>query len=521
MTERPERPKLADWLTAVPGLQRVGSEHHGTCPACGGEDRFRVLDDGAAFCRQCAPDAAGFTTLLSAAGLNGARKVTRLPTAGSADKVTEYEIRDTAGKLIAVHGRRDRLLGKDLWWRLPDGTSGLGGRKVKTLPLYRSERIAGTTAAAVCIVEGEKAADALAAAVPTVLALGTITGASSTPAAEVLQPVIDAMLDAGLPVFLWPDADDQGRRHMQRIAKLLGGDVQMIVSAPPDVKGADAADWARLTDRPPWEKLIANAVAPSEAVAATPAKPPAREWALLVTPKETPLPECFAAALDVLNVKLRFNVRSGNDEVKGLHTTEPTSPDGWSKLNDAGLVDLFALIETSIAVPAWRADPRPWRIGTKSTRLDLVTVVSRKNPVDPFAAWLDALPPAAGDNPADTLLIEMFGEASDPEQHGQLQALAMHLVLGTAVHRAYHPGAKQDVTPVIIADGQGQGKSSLAACLLPPRLPGAVVRGRLVAQHDAEGGRRGHRRQGHHGAAGHDWAAPRRAVERQILDDNQ
>ena len=44
----------------------------------------------------------------------------------------------------------------------------------------------------------------------------------------------------------------------------------------------------------------------------------------------------------------------------------------------------------------------------------------------------------------------------------------MHLLIGTAVYRAYHPGGAQHVTPVLIAEWQGQGKSSLAACVLPP-----------------------------------------------------
>ena len=263
------RPSLADWLAAVPGLRRVGSEHHGPCPACGGEDRFRVLEDGAVFCRHCAPtgdsDGEAVARLQHAAGLNGARKISRLPLGGSSDRVTEYEIQDTAGKLVAVHGRRDKLIGKDLWWRMPDGTTGLGGRKVNTLPLYRSQHIkrdSGEPARSVCIVEGEKAADALASAVPEVLALGTVTGASSTPAAEVLQPVIDT----GLPVYLWPDLDAEGAKHMQLVAALIPG--ALMIEAPPDTKGADAADWARLTDRPSWESLAAAAVSPGDVTVA-------------------------------------------------------------------------------------------------------------------------------------------------------------------------------------------------------------------------------------------------------------
>ena len=51
-------PSLADWKTAASrlGLRRQGGELVGPCPACGGEDRFRVTRRGGFFCRQCCPD---------------------------------------------------------------------------------------------------------------------------------------------------------------------------------------------------------------------------------------------------------------------------------------------------------------------------------------------------------------------------------------------------------------------------------------------------------------------------------
>ena len=67
-------------------------------------------DTGAAFCRQCAPagdaDGEAIKRLQHAAGLNGAAPVIRRLPLG-ADKLTaEYKIRDTAGKLMAVHTGR-------------------------------------------------------------------------------------------------------------------------------------------------------------------------------------------------------------------------------------------------------------------------------------------------------------------------------------------------------------------------------------------------------------------------------
>ena len=234
-----------------------------------------MLDNGAAFCRQCAPDASGFETLLHAAGLNGAAKVRRLPL-GGVDKLTEYEIRDTTGKLLAVHMRFDKLLGKDMPWRLPNGTRGLGGMKLPDLPLYRSENLPGAAkCTALVLTEGEKAADALAAAEPALLVLGTVTGAGENqpiPAPAVLQNVVDA----DLPIYLWPDNDAGGAEHMQRIGQVLAGAgaaplVLDWTEAPP--KG-DAADWARFAeqDRVSWSALTA-AAAPWDAAPANKAAP--------------------------------------------------------------------------------------------------------------------------------------------------------------------------------------------------------------------------------------------------------
>ena len=68
-------PSLADWRSAASrlGLQRRGGELVGACPACGGEDRFRVTRRGGFFCRQCCPDrhagADAMRRIMEAAGL--------------------------------------------------------------------------------------------------------------------------------------------------------------------------------------------------------------------------------------------------------------------------------------------------------------------------------------------------------------------------------------------------------------------------------------------------------------------
>lgn len=61
-----DRPTKADWLTALPHLQRRGGEYVGPCPVCGGNDRFRVNAKGA-FCRK---NGCSLPDLLKAAGLH-------------------------------------------------------------------------------------------------------------------------------------------------------------------------------------------------------------------------------------------------------------------------------------------------------------------------------------------------------------------------------------------------------------------------------------------------------------------
>jgi putative DNA primase/helicase len=134
------------------------------------------------------------------------RAISRAP-----GKINRYEIRDPSGNTIAVHVREDRPEGKNLWWELPDGTRGLNGLKLASLPLYGIDRIGED--GEMVVVEGEKAADALRS--NGIAAVGTVTGASGTPGDEAIRSLL------GRPVFLWPDNDDAGRKHMDRIEAAL------------------------------------------------------------------------------------------------------------------------------------------------------------------------------------------------------------------------------------------------------------------------------------------------------------
>ncbi len=153
---------------------------------------------------------------------------------------TVYPLRDVSGQLVAEHVRKDLQDGsKQCMWRQPGGKWGLNGTRLEELPLYGIERLADWPEEyPVVLVEGEKAADALNGT-DHILALGTVTGASSAPGVGALEAL------RGREVVLWPDADDPGRAHMEKTAEGLQGVAELVrLYAWPEApeKGADAAD---------------------------------------------------------------------------------------------------------------------------------------------------------------------------------------------------------------------------------------------------------------------------------------
>lgn len=161
---------------------------------------------------------------------------TKAPGRGAA--VTRHEIRDARGDLVAIHQRRPQADGdKVMTWHRPDGTPGLNGTAVADLPLFGAHLVAlWPPTEPIIVTEGEKAAAALQAA--ELPALGTVTGAASTPSIDALEPL------RARDVVLWPDNDAPGQAHMQRVAERLlsiGCSVR-ILEWPAAPEGGDAAD---------------------------------------------------------------------------------------------------------------------------------------------------------------------------------------------------------------------------------------------------------------------------------------
>lgn len=160
------------------------------------------------------------------------------------EKRQQYHVRDHTGRVTAIHHRENTPDGKKkVWWTEPDGkTTGLGGLKGESLPLWGAESVSSVPFdRPIVVCEGEKSAYALSQiGVP---AVATVTGASGTPGAESLAVL------KGRKVILWPDNDDPGRQHMQRIGKGLQGIAAgvKVLDWRDTIEGGDAADHPAVT----------------------------------------------------------------------------------------------------------------------------------------------------------------------------------------------------------------------------------------------------------------------------------
>jgi hypothetical protein len=123
----------------------------------------------------------------------------------------EWKIRDTPGRVRAVHVRRDYDDGtKGFLWKQPDGTWGLGGVAAPDLPPYGAH--AWQPGRPTIHVEGEQARDALAPLAEPLgyNVVGHVTGAPSIHSPDVLRHILSPRH------FLWADSDDVGETQMAR-----------------------------------------------------------------------------------------------------------------------------------------------------------------------------------------------------------------------------------------------------------------------------------------------------------------
>jgi len=209
---------LEQLLGRLEGVRRLQTGYSAKCPSH--DDRVNSLSVNAGdggrlllYCHAgCTLEAILVALRLAGRDLFPAQE--KPPRRRAVRRRVAYEIRAATGALVAVHERLEYDDGtKEFLWRR-EGKRGLGGLAVSELPLYGSEDVAAVAPGSLVVVtEGEKARDALAGR--GIMAVGTVTGASGTPSPASLEVLV------GKDVVLWPDADEPGRAHMQRIAERL------------------------------------------------------------------------------------------------------------------------------------------------------------------------------------------------------------------------------------------------------------------------------------------------------------
>lgn len=228
------RPSGGGWVARCPGHE----DQHASLSVAAGDDGRALLTCHAGCTAEAVVGALGMSMAELYPRTNGAAGAAR-PSQGKG-RETRYRARLADGSHAAErieHVRVDRPDGtKRMWWER-GGRKGLAGLSPSTFALYGVERVDPLASEPVVLVEGEKATDALVAM--GIIAVGTVTGAATIPDRDALAAL------AGIGVVLWPDADDAGHKHMERIAAELTTIAASVawVTPPADAPaGWDAAD---------------------------------------------------------------------------------------------------------------------------------------------------------------------------------------------------------------------------------------------------------------------------------------
>jgi len=145
-----------------------------------------------------------------------------------------YELRQNGRKVGTKTVNRDTD---------PKTIGGMTGLHPKLLDPYLSWNLNGSKL--VVVAEGERATDALVAAGHPAVGIQNAT----------TIPEDLTSLD-GRDVFLWPDADEPGRKAMLQLAKQLGRPVKMVEPPAFAPKGWDAADAGKVV----IDALVASAI---------------------------------------------------------------------------------------------------------------------------------------------------------------------------------------------------------------------------------------------------------------------
>jgi len=223
--------ELDNLLSRLENVKKSGSGHTARCP--GHEDNKNSLgisvgDNGYILLKCYA--GCEFGDIVKSLGLEPSDF---MPEKTRTNNETVYKIHIPPDTIVE-HIRVDEPGGKRFFWR-KNGQTGLGGLKVRDLPLFEPLGNSPPKTKSTFITEGEKAS--IAAARLGCKAFGTVCGASSCPSRESLEVL------KGEDVILWADNDEPGQKHMENIRDQLNELAKSVIIITTGGPKEDAADF--------------------------------------------------------------------------------------------------------------------------------------------------------------------------------------------------------------------------------------------------------------------------------------
>lgn len=311
-------------------------------------------------------------------------------------------------------------------------------------PLYGLQEIAERPGAAVLVVEGEKAADAARRFSGPYVAVTWPAGAMAADKAD-WTPL------AGRKVLLWPDADEPGRKAMERVAQIIherATEVKVLdVSGQPDGWDAADADFACWDDCKAFMVPRATKWRPSAAVATPPSIDPetgeidARpQLDLVLMPNGTPIMNLDNV---VRAIESDPNLRGKiwyDEFLDTIMTTWQGEARQWKDADDV-LLQLYMQRHVGLT-----------RIGLQTCH-DAAVVAAFHDTRNECKDWLKSLS-WDGVRRLSYLMSEGLGapENAYTDAVGRCWVMSM-------VARVFRPGCKVDTVPVLEGT-QGAGKST-------------------------------------------------------------
>jgi len=311
-------------------------------------------------------------------------------------------------------------------------------------PLYGLQELAERPGAAVLVVEGEKAADAARRSSGPYVVVTWPAGAMAADKAD-WTPL------AGRKVLLWPDADEPGRKAMERVAQIIherATEVKVLdVSGQPDGWDAADADFACWDDCKAFMVPRATKWRPSASVAIPPSIDPETgeidtrpQLDLVLMPNGTPIMNLDNV---VRAIESDPNLRGKiwyDEFLDTIMTTWQGEARQWKDADDV-LLQLYMQRHVGLT-----------RIGLQTCH-DAAVVAAFHDTRNECKDWLKSLV-WDGVRRLSYLMSEGLGapENAYTDAVGRCWVMSM-------VARVFRPGCKVDTVPVL-EGAQGAGKST-------------------------------------------------------------